>query len=249
MKLVEALQPRLPARIAIVGGGGKTTALFQLARQLPGLVWVTTTTHLGTDQLDFTDQHFIVSETSEIDLPMFMSRKSTLITGLFTPDDRIKGPDPEVIEQLAQQARKQGISFVVEADGSRSHPIKAPAAHEPVIPAWAEMVVVVVGLSALGNTFTPEWVHRPERFEILTGVHQGEMIDMPGITRLLIHPLGGLKNIPAGSEKVALLNQVDTLEQKNQAQQAAPILLSAGYDKVIVGALQNAPDDLAVYQK
>ena len=50
MQLIEALRLDRNARAALVGGGGKTTALFQLARELLSQsesVLVTTTTHLG----------------------------------------------------------------------------------------------------------------------------------------------------------------------------------------------------------
>jgi probable selenium-dependent hydroxylase accessory protein YqeC len=247
MNIVEALQPDLPARIAIVGGGGKTTAMFQLTRQLPSLVWATTTTHLGTDQLDETDQHFIICEPAEIDLPLLKAQRTTLITGLFTPDDRVKGPEPEVLQRLSRIARAEHISLIVEADGSRSHPIKAPGEDEPVIPRWVRVVIVVAGLSALGKPFSPEWVHRPERFEALTGAHPGEPITMELLTELLVHPQGGLKGIPANAERIALLNQADTPELQEQAANAAADLLAGGFNRVIIGALQKAPQELAVF--
>jgi molybdenum cofactor cytidylyltransferase len=247
MNIVEALQPDLPARIAIVGGGGKTTAMFQLARQLPGLVWTTTTTHLGTDQLDETDQHFILCEPAEIDLKLLKSHRTTLITGLFTADDRVKGPEPEVLRELSRIACEENISLIVEADGSRSHPVKVPGEDEPVIPPWARMVIVTVGLSALGKPFTSEWVHRIDRFEALTGARPGGPITMELLTKLLVHPQGGLKGIPANAERVALLNQADTPALREQAANTAGDLLAGGYDRVVIGALQRSPDDLAVF--
>ncbi len=249
MNIAEALQPGLPARIAIVGGGGKTTAMFQLARQLPGLVWITTTTHLGTDQLDEVDQHFILCEPAEIDLPLLKSRRTTLITGMFTPDYRVRGPEADVMKELLTIADKKSISFIVEADGSRSHPIKAPGEIEPVIPDWARMVVVVAGLTALDKPFKSEWVHRSERFKVLTGVHPGEPITMNLLTKLLVHPQGGLKGIPANAERVVLLNQTDTPELREQAADAVGELLAGGYDRVVIGALQKAPEDLAVFAR
>ncbi len=39
---------RISTSVAFVGAGGKTTAMFQLARELTPPVIVTTTTHLGT---------------------------------------------------------------------------------------------------------------------------------------------------------------------------------------------------------
>jgi probable selenium-dependent hydroxylase accessory protein YqeC len=244
MNLVQAIQPTLPARIAIVGGGGKTTTLFQLARQLPGLVWATTTTHLGTDQLDNTDQHFIISEPAEIDLPRLKAKRSTLITGLFTLDDRVRGPEADVMAELVTLADREGISLVVEADGARSHPVKAPADHEPAIPAWANTVIVVVGLSALGKPATSDWIHRLERFEALTGLQEGAIITMKSITDLLVNPLGGLKGIPSGVRKVALLNQADTDLVTRQSVSSTKELLAGGFDSVVVGSLKFAPDDL-----
>ena len=53
--------------ISFVGSGGKTTALFQLAKQLQvegrkSKVFVTTTTHLGTWQIKLADHHIIVKD-------------------------------------------------------------------------------------------------------------------------------------------------------------------------------------------
>jgi molybdenum cofactor cytidylyltransferase len=247
MNLAQTLDAELPARIAIVGGGGKSTAMFQLTHQIPGLVWATTTTHLGTDQLDYTDQHYIISEPEEIDLPRLKACKSTLITGMFTLDYRLRGPDPEVMEDLLRIANMEGISLVIEADGARSCPLKAPAEHEPVIPGWAKLVIVVVGLSALGKPFNADWIYRPELFANLTGAKLGEPISMQQITKMLVQPEGGLKNIPSSAVKVALFNQADTPELRELAGDAVGELLAGGYDPVVIGALQSAPDELEVF--
>jgi molybdenum cofactor cytidylyltransferase len=247
MNLLQALQPKLPARIAIVGSGGKTTALFQIARHLPGVVWVTTTTHLGTDQLDEADQHLIISGVEEIDIPLMLSRKSTLVTGLFTQDDRVSAPEHVVIEEMVRIAGERSVSLVVEADGSRTRPLKAPAAHEPDIPGWAEMVIVVAGLSACSKPFTPQWVHRPEQFELLTGLHQGQSIEMDDIVNLLIHPQGGLKNIPAGAARIVLLNQADSENLRVSARRYVGKLLDGGFDRVVICALRQVADEMEVY--
>ena len=52
---------------------------------------------------------------------------------------------------------------IVEADGSKRLPLKAHAAHEPVIPPETSRTVCVVGLSGLGRRVA-EVVHRPELF-------------------------------------------------------------------------------------
>jgi molybdenum cofactor cytidylyltransferase len=246
VNLAEALKPTLPARIAIVGGGGKTTALFQLAHQLQGHIWISTTTHLGTDQLVFADRHFIVQRVDEENIAHWLRQKVTLLTGDFTPDDRVRGPGDDLLQQLYQVAGEKKISLLVEADGSRSRPLKAPGVNEPPIPAWAEMVVVVVGLSVLGQAFNEATVHRVEPFSQITGLQLGQPIELESIAKLLVHPQGGLKNSQAQAMKVVLLNQADTSEIREQASKIAPELLAAGYDCVLIGSLKDAPNDLVV---
>lgn len=220
-----------------------------LARQLPGLVWTTTTTHLGTDQLDLTDQHFIISGPEEIDIPRLKSKRTTLITGLFTPDDRVKSPEPDVINEIVRIADQEAVSLVVEADGARSHPIKAPAEHEPVIPAWATTVIVVVGLSVLGKPLSSEWVHRAERFEALTGLQQGQPVSPDAIAAMLVSPMGGLKGIPKGARIIALLNQTEDEQTSQMAVSMVKTILDGGFDTVVIGSLKNSSDFLQAYKR
>jgi hypothetical protein len=60
--LVQALRVNSSLSVAFVGAGGKTTAMFQLARQLSPPVIVTATSHLGAWQIGLADQH-IITET------------------------------------------------------------------------------------------------------------------------------------------------------------------------------------------
>ncbi|MHC1740695.1 MAG: selenium cofactor biosynthesis protein YqeC [Anaerolineaceae bacterium] len=243
MNLLEALEPSLPARIAIVGGGGKTTTLIQLSQQLSGFVWASTTTHLGTDQLDFADRHFIVNTVDAESINTWLEQRVSLLTGDFTQDERVKGPNIAIMEQIYQAASKHAVSLVVEADGARSCPIKAPGINEPAIPTWADMVIVVVGLSAIGKPFNQSTVHRVEPFAAITGLQVGDAITLESIEHLLVHPQGGLKNCPPFAKKIALLNQTDNLEMVKQAGKMAPNLLSAGYDHVLIGTFKYAPEN------
>jgi probable selenium-dependent hydroxylase accessory protein YqeC len=247
MNLVDALTPKLPARIAIVGGGGKTTTLFQLARQLPGFTWTSTTTHLGTDQLNYADKHFVVRSVDADNIEKWLEQKSTLLTGEFTEDDRVKGPDDALLARIYQAAEAKKVSLIVEADGSRSRPLKAPGMNEPAIPLWAEMVITIAGLSVLGQDFSEATVHRVEPFKQITGMSEGQPITLESIVRLLASPLGGLKNSPTGAVKVALLNQADTKELRQQAASYTPALLAAGYGLVLIGSLKNAPNELICF--
>jgi molybdenum cofactor cytidylyltransferase len=249
MNLIEALQPKIPTRIAIVGGGGKTTTLFQIGRQIEGLAWLTTTTHLGTDQLEMADKHFIFNSPEEIDLRQLKAQKVSLITGPFTPDKRVRGPSPEVLAKVVQLSEVERTSVIVEADGARSRPAKAPAQHEPSIPEWAEVVIVAVGLSALGKPLSSEWVHRKEQFAAITGMQENQLITIESLAEMLVHPSGGLKGIPTSAQKIVLFNQADTSAICNSAKKVVQQLLTGGYDKVIIGGLTTNPQGLAYFCK
>jgi probable selenium-dependent hydroxylase accessory protein YqeC len=249
MRLYEAIDPQLPARIAIVGGGGKTTTLFQLARQLPGKVWVSTTTHLGTDQLTETDKHFIVREVTEESINDWLQQKTTLLTGDFTEDDRVKGPSPEVMAKIKMAADERGISLLIEADGSKSRPLKAPGENEPATPAWAETVITIVGSSVLGKKFDDSTVHRVDPYIKITSSRLGDEITLDNVIQVLSSPLGGLKNSPVTAQKIALFNQADTTEMRKRIGERAPELLAAGYDRVVIGGLKKAPDELDCYSR
>ena len=220
-----------------------------MARQIDGLAWVTTTTHLGTDQLGLADRHFSLAPNSVLEFDLFKKQKITLISGPFTPDNRVLGPSPDILEKLREYADNEGISLFIEADGSRSKPVKAPAEHEPVIPGWIKCVIVVAGLSALGKPFTPQWVHRPEYFSKITHLKEGDPISIDSISDLLIHPEGGLKGIPPQAKKIALLNQADTTNIKTQAKNAVMKLLDGGFDRVVIGSVGKTPQMLECYQK
>jgi molybdenum cofactor cytidylyltransferase len=238
MNLARAL--RLPAtpRLALVGAGGKTTALFQLARQLPPPVIVTTTTHLHVNQIPLADSHLTALQPEALDaLEQVCLQDVVLVTGA-QRGDRIGAPDPLTLAHLEEVCSRRSLALLVEADGARQKPLKAPGADEPVIPAFIQSVVVVAGLSALGKPLTDRTVFRAGRFSSLSGLPLGGRISMEAIGGLLAHPDGGLRGIPEAARRLALLNQAESPELLAAGGRLAERLL-ADYEAVVVGSLQN----------
>ena len=128
--------------------------------------------------------------------------------------------------------------MLIEADGSRQHPLKAPATHEPPIPDFVETVGVVAGLSGLGRPLTEDYIHRSEIFARLSGLAPGETVTPEALVRVLTHPAGGLKNIPPQAQRFVLLNQADTSKLQSMGGKMAQDLLAA-FDAVIVGSLET----------
>jgi molybdenum cofactor cytidylyltransferase len=230
-------------RIAFVGAGGKTTAMFQLAHELaPALV--TTSTHLGAWQVSLADRHIIWPEDEP--LPEFeavLGSGVTLITGVLgSATNRLRGLTPSQLATLDVLADYHDLPVLVEADGARQLPLKAPATHEPAIPPFADLVILVVGLSALGKPLSGEWVHRPERFSALTGLEAGAILSPEVLSVLLTHPEGGLKNIPVRARRVALLNQADTAELQSAGSSLARRLLPA-FHSVVIASLSSTDEN------
>jgi len=244
MNLAQAFRMDSMPRLALVGAGGKTTALFQLARLIPLPVFVTTTTHMGTWQVELADMHIRIHDIN--DLPDLLDETLEgviLITGDVVREDRISGLSLEVVDQLRSIADQRKLPLLIEADGSRQKPLKAPAEYEPVIPAFVSLVIVVAGLSGLGKPINAQWVHRAGDFVELSGSCDGEIITPGVLANVLLHPEGGLKGIPPGARRVVLLNQVDTIDLHRSADELAARLLSA-YQAVIVSSLH--PPDAAL---
>jgi molybdenum cofactor cytidylyltransferase len=228
---------------AFVGAGGKTSAIFSLAREIldAGIsksVIVTTTTHFGVGQVNLGDHHLQVESPEDLaELEGVL-----VITGSLSQavereaGQAVSGLSGEALERLHHAAQHLRIPLLIEADGSRLRPLKAPAAHEPVIPAWVDAVVVVAGLKGLGQSLSPVTVHRPEIFSTLSGIALGDAVTPAGLQRLLAHPDGGLKNIPPGAKKVVLLNACGADEQLPQVQGMATGLLK-NFDAVIAAVL------------
>jgi len=158
MKLKELLGIR-PGVTALIGGGGKTTMMYTLARELSesGTVICTTTTRI------YPPAHLPVL--GRVDRET-LARLRSVCVGASAPGTPCKLSAPaQPIAELAGLAEY----VLVEADGSRGLPVKAHRPHEPVIPAEAEQTVVLAGASAFGCPVR-EAVHRPETFCQLTGV-------------------------------------------------------------------------------
>ena len=130
--------------------------------------------------------------------------------------------------------------LITEADGSRMLPFKAPAAHEPVIPAETTLVLVLVGADVLGGPLDAEHVHRPERVSALTGAPLGAPVTPAIVAGVLAHAEGGRKGVPAGARLVVLINKMDALADPAPARETAERLLrEPAIEAVLLTALRD----------
>ena len=237
MNLMQAMRVIPGECIAFTGAGGKTTALFTLAQELKGPVLVTTTTHFGLDQLSLADQNLQVSIATDItEVINNFSDGILLLWGQKDEQEKVSGIPERKLEEVYLASREREITLLIEADGSRQLPLKAPASHEPAIPPFVDRVVVIAGLSALGKPLNENWVHRIDHFSDISGSDYGELITQSMIVNVLKHPNGGLKGIPQNARRIVLLNHAEDPNIQAKGSRIANQLTEI-YDSVIVASL------------
>lgn len=124
-----------------------------------------------------------------------------------SPRYKLRGIHPAWIRALSSY----WDLVLVEADGSKHLPVKAPAEHEPVIPELCDVVLGCVGLDCLGLSMDEHHVHRPALFGAVTGCGLGEPIRVRHLINLALHPQGLFKRSPQGARRLLFLNKADLL--------------------------------------
>jgi len=241
LTLLEALGVTGGDVVALVGGGGKSTAMFRLAREIADTgerVLTTTTTHIFAEQIALAPVHLrAAAATKESVAAALAAHRHVLVVGpTNAATSRAAGVSLDFFARL--RAWCPHVCLLNEADGSRMRPFKAPAPHEPVIPVETSLVVAVVGADVFGEALDAEFVHRPELVSMLSGAPIGAPVTPELVAGVLAHPQGGRKNVPAGARMVVLINKVETLADRNPAREtAARLLREPAIESVVLGTV------------
>ena len=140
---------------AIIGGGGKTTMMYTLARELEKehSVAVMTTTHIAVPRHIPT----LLNPTEEDARLLIKKGRAVCIAKL--GEEKKLCPSDVAAEKLCEMAEY----VIIEADGSRGLPFKAHLDYEPVIPQCAKDTILVIGMSGMGKR-VKEAAHRTEKY-------------------------------------------------------------------------------------
>jgi probable selenium-dependent hydroxylase accessory protein YqeC len=187
----EALQLGHRSLVSLVGGGGKTTLMFALGRQLPARTLLTTTTRMGRDRTG--GFPCLVGHTGA-ELVAAWTRHDAVLAWKSTDERKALGYSPQEVDRWFAAGAADHI--VVEADGARRRPFTAPAPWEPPIPASSTHVVACIGADALGYVIADR-LHRPLRVAAAAGCSPYERLTPARAARALTSPVGMTKNVPA----------------------------------------------------
>ncbi|MBF0529566.1 MAG: putative selenium-dependent hydroxylase accessory protein YqeC, partial [Deltaproteobacteria bacterium] len=231
--------------VALIGSGGKTTLMFALAAKMAvnGLRVLTTTTTKIFPPTSQQSKIVVVNRDPDELIARLKSAFKLLnhVTAGFdrTENHKLSGLPPEVVDELFQSDLADVI--LVEADGAKGCPFKAPAAHEPVIPRTATLVIPVFGLSGLNQPLTENTVFRPERFTEISGCRPGEIVTIEHLARILTAPGGLCRDIPSSARVIPFLNQAEVMDESasRAAAQTLSRQVSGLAEKILWGSLKN----------
>ncbi len=237
-----ALGPR--EHVALVGGGGKTSIMEALAEELNkggGRVVTTTTTKVSREEAKRFPCLILCANDPSWEKKLQEGLKNygyVFLARDFSDTGKVEGIHPQLADSLFTDPLIDYL--ILEADGSASHPLKAPASHEPVIPSSTSLVVAVMGLEAVGEQFGPQIVFRPELYEKITGLKQGMELTPDAIARGFESSHGLFKNTPGSARRAAFLNKSDLAKDPQKARELADRLLQGPHpvvEAVVIGSV------------
>lgn len=207
--------------ICLVGGGGKTTVMYELAAAWADCgrkVLVLTSTHI----LCPADGSFAADAAAVHNL--WQQRRYAVIGTPELSTGKLTAPSQDLYEALQLQADV----ILCEADGSKHHPCKAPAAHEPVLLPDSDIVLAVVGMDALCRPLA-QACQRPQPAAAFLGCSLDSVIDEQMLAALLLSEQGARKNVGARAYYI-VLNKCDLLKAAQQ-EEMLRLLVGEGIDE------------------
>ncbi len=215
--------------IALIGAGGKTTAMGCLACEAAAeSVLVTTTTHIYPMREKECAVCLVDPDGQE--LMDALSSGGIVCAGSSSKNGKLQSLPQELLSSAIGAAELT----VYEADGAHRHPLKLHREDEPVLLPGTGRCLIVAGLCAIGTpigeaihryTLNPDWVDAPTQ--------------AVGIPEFLYCVLETAKASGFSREEIRIyLNQLDTLADPGLAEILAAQLQRQGYS-VRCGSLRQ----------
>lgn len=244
MNLIDELKLNLEKSelITLVGAGGKTSIMFELAREIRSKgksVLITTTTAIFFPESNTYDKVLI---TADENMGIFVreSGKICVLGSRVTSENKLLGINKSFIDAVYNSSIFDFI--LVEGDGSRRLSIKAPAGYEPVIPKYTSVVIGVIGLDSLGRRINNTSVHRPEIFCNVTKMNMNDIIDSSCIVKLVSNHNGIFKSAPQNSTKYLILNKADNYVLRSKGEFIKDAILKSNgikIDGILITSMKN----------
>jgi len=243
--LLHALNLNGRGVVSLMGAGGKTTLMFQLANALQKIgkkVLTTTTTKIFMPPLSQSDTVILATDYEhlllQLKIKLQQTRHITAGAFLIKEVDKISGFSGDTVDGLWQSGVFDWI--IVEADGAKRKPLKACNATEPVLPGCTSHLILVAGLDALERPLCEDHVHRALLFSQNSGLPLGQAIDTAHMARGIAVEMEKNDSLKSGVFKYVVLNKADTVQLEAKGMDiAAHLGVRGSCHRIIVAALES----------
>lgn len=191
--------------ITVVGAGGKTSTIYKLSEEISNLdkkVIVTTTTHMKFDK-DF----IVVKKEEDLNLVKESLMKNNVIK-IAKKESEYKVCSMDI--DLIKKAIPMADFVLIEGDGSKNLPLKAPRKNEPVIIEDTNLVIGLIGFDCL-NKKIKDVCHRPELVSKLLKKNLDEIVEYEDLIKIAKSKNGLSKNV--NCKYKVIINKVDDKEK------------------------------------
>ena len=206
--------------VSLVGAGGKTTVMYQLAQHFASLgkkVLVSTTTHIFQPACNF-------AQSLEKVEALWQAGSYAVVGNVEAGTGKLTQLQTDVFENYSRLADL----VLIEADGAKRFPCKAPAENEPVLLPASDTVIAVMGLDALHHPIK-EVCFRLEKVQEVLGVMPEHCLTEEDAVKLLLSEQGAFKNVGQRTCFI-VLNKCDDENRLNSALKTKSLLEKEGFD-------------------
>ncbi len=230
-----------------IGGGGKTSTIRHVAETCleKGLkVLIATTTKVLISE--FTDYHTLQvgDRLTKQDLEALRAiwragEIPVLYRSTWPEKKKYLGHEPEVLEAIRRQVEEylhEQVILLVEADGARNRPLKAPYPHEPVISEEGN-VVVLIGSEVLGERLDPDMVYGYENILKVLRKDAPFILGAEELANLVVHPEGYMKGVHNKKRLKVIFNKSESQEKRSFALECKRLLEKRGVDCKVISLL------------
>lgn len=191
-----------------MGAGGKSSLLERLAREYEAegsRVVLTTTTHVRPPAAGGRPLVLVDSPDRLETLVRRPTGLSPVVGRSLDEKGKLVGVPPEWVRRLRELPWAAAV--LVEADGAKELPLKAPAEWEPVLPECATLVVALAGLDAQGTPLDDEHVHRADLLAAVLDLEPGALLPPERLVDTVVQ--GYVRSLPSEARMVVALNKAD----------------------------------------
>ena len=216
--------------VSLVGAGGKTSLMYLIAGEAARSgkkVLVSTTTHIKRPEKRYA--------TGIDEVRALWNRGDYAIAGSIDNENEEKItflPD-DIYEAIKNEAEL----ILLEADGARCFPSKVPAEYEPVIVPETDLVIGIMGMSAIGYKLTDCCFRFKTEGEWL-GLN-GDVVLDENTAAVILSSEKGTRKLVGNREYIAVLNQCDNEDILLRARKIEDILFRKCGVRSVLCSIKN----------